>query len=355
MAAQGVPVRDQVLIDAEPGARRSGVRRASFVVSILGVYLATRLILLGVVLDIFGLHPSIVRLAGIWDGKFYLQIAAHGYPSSVTHHGFSVIAFFPLYPMLVRIVAPLFAGNVAVAAIVVSLVAGATACLAVGQLARSMGGDRVGMRAGCLLALAPGAAFLSPAYSEGLAISLCALALIMLDRRRWWTFGLIGALATAASPLALPIVVAAAWAAWRGPAPRLDRPRPRRHGFRVLLSLSLGPHRHALRVVRCRAARVGPSPRSCGPGPVVHDVVGRHPCRNALHRGRIGRPGGDAWGAGPRHVVGLHGAVPGLGHVRRPVVADAAPAPRACSRWWPPRPWSSTRNGFASWRSSVAP
>jgi hypothetical protein len=65
------------------------------------------------------------------------------------------------------------------------------------------------------MAVAPGAAFLSPAYAEGLAVALCAAALIMLDRRRWLAAGVIGALATAASPLALPLVAAAAWSAWR--------------------------------------------------------------------------------------------------------------------------------------------
>jgi len=40
------------------------------------------------------------------------------------------------------------------------------------------------------------------------------VALIMLDRRRWMAAGVIGALATAASPLSFAIVLAAAWAAW---------------------------------------------------------------------------------------------------------------------------------------------
>ena len=50
------------------------------------------------------------------------------------------------------------------------------------------------------VALAPGAAFLSPAYAEGLAISLCALALVMLGRRRWLLAGVVGAFATISLP-----------------------------------------------------------------------------------------------------------------------------------------------------------
>jgi hypothetical protein len=212
--AEGGRVQVQILIDSASEASPPRARRSTFVASILGVYLLSRVILLGVVLDVFGAGRALTRLAGIWDGTYYLQIAAHGYPTEVTHRVSSVIAFFPLYPMLVRFVAPVFGGDLAISALAVSLVAGAAACLAVGQLARDRAGDTVGVRAGALFALAPGAAFLSPAYAEGLAISLCALTLIMLDRRRWLAAGVLGALATATSSLALPIVLAALWAAW---------------------------------------------------------------------------------------------------------------------------------------------
>ena len=143
-------------------------------------------------------------------------IAAHGYPTSpLSHHESSLVAFFPLYPFLVRLVAPLFGGDWTVAGTAVSFMAGAAACLAVGELARARAGAKAGMRAGSALhARARCRVLLTPAYAEGLAIALCAVTLILLDRRRWMAAGLIGALATSASSLALPIVVAAAWAAW---------------------------------------------------------------------------------------------------------------------------------------------
>jgi hypothetical protein len=125
------------------------------------------------------------------------------------------LAFFPLYPLLVRGMAPVVGHNWVAASVAVSFLTGAGACVAVGALARERAGDAIGVRAGWLFAVAPGAAFLSPAYADGLALALCALSLIMLDRRRWLAAGLLGGLATAASPLALPIVLAATWAAWR--------------------------------------------------------------------------------------------------------------------------------------------
>ena len=169
---------------------------------------------LGLVVDLFGVHVPAAKFAGLWDGRYYLAIAAHGYPTAVSHT-YSDIAFFPLYPLVVRCVAVVFGLHVAVAAIVVSVLAGAAACVVLSVLVRDVAGEEAGIRAGWLLAFAPGAMFLSPAYPEGLAIALCAGALVMLGRRRWLVAGLLGALATATSSLTLPIVVAAAWAAWR--------------------------------------------------------------------------------------------------------------------------------------------
>jgi hypothetical protein len=211
-------VRDQVLFDAIP-AEVVTRRWSSFVGPVLAVYALSRLVVFGTVLDAYGGRWTATKFAGTWDGRYYLKIAAHGYPAVLPRSN-PVTAFFPLFPLVLRCVAPAFGGNLAVTGLVVSFVTGATACLAVAVLARDRAGDEVGVRAGWLMAVAPGAAFLSPAYAEGLAITLCVVALVLLDRRRWGAAGAIGALATATSPLAFPIVVAATWAAWRARRPQ---------------------------------------------------------------------------------------------------------------------------------------
>jgi hypothetical protein len=198
----------------DPERESPPAARARLVSRILLAYGVSRLVVLGVVVDLFGLHVPVAKLARVWDGRYYLQIAAHGYPTAVSHSN-SVVAFFPLYPLVVRAAAAVLGQDVAGAGILVSLLAGAAACVAVGAMVRDEAGAEAGVRAGWLMAFAPGAMFLSPAYAEGLAIALCAGALVMLGRGRWLAAGLLGGLATAASSLALPIVAAAAFAAWR--------------------------------------------------------------------------------------------------------------------------------------------
>ncbi len=203
---------DRLLVDAAPKADQRRAHGPFFVVPVLGAYLLSRLLLVPIAL---GASSRFSELAQRWDSRYYFRIAAHGYPTSLPHHGTSVVAFFPLFPMLIRMASPAFGHDWVTAGMTVSLVTGATACLAVGALVRDRFGHDAGLRAGVLFAFAPGAAFLSWGYAEGLAISLCAVSLLMLDRRRWLAAGLLGALATAASSLAAPIVVAAIWAAWR--------------------------------------------------------------------------------------------------------------------------------------------
>ncbi|HXX91836.1 MAG TPA: mannosyltransferase family protein [Acidimicrobiales bacterium] len=212
-----------------PSAAATGGRAGSWtgvVRPVLAAYALSRVVLLVFLADVFGARRALVHLVTVWDGRYYLQVAAHGYTRS-TSGGHPVAAFFPLFPLLVRMAVPLVGGSYPWAGALVALVTGAAACVAVGALVQGRCDTSAGIRAGVLTAFAPGALFLSIAYPEGLAIALSAGALAMLDRRRWVAAGVLGALATASSSLALPMVAAALAAALdarRSAAPRTGAP-----------------------------------------------------------------------------------------------------------------------------------
>jgi hypothetical protein len=149
----------------------------------------------------------------IWDGSWFLRIVHHGYPSRLPmvadHVAANPIAFFPVFPLTVRGLASI-GFDPGVMALVVSAVTGVCAVVAVGRLARHMRGDAAGERAAVLFALCPGAFAFSFAYAEGIVITLVALGLIALLDQRWLVAGLLGALATATSPVGLAFVVACA-------------------------------------------------------------------------------------------------------------------------------------------------
>ncbi len=169
-------------------------------------------------------HNSVVFDLTRWDGVWFLQAVHSGYPAHLPMaHGHVVAnpsAFFPLFPILVRAGAAtgLDAG---VMSLVLSGVTGLTAVWAVGLLARRLAGDTAGARAALLFAVFPGTFAFSFPYSEGIVVTCVAFGLLALLDRRWWLAGVLGAVATAASPVALAFVVSCAWSA--GAAIRKDR------------------------------------------------------------------------------------------------------------------------------------
>lgn len=161
-------------------------------------------------------HQSFAAGLDIWDGAWFLQAVEHGWPAHLPmthgHVAASQIAFFPLYPLLVRVVAALGVPALG-AALALSALGGLAAVVAVGLLARRFAGEEAAGRAALLVAVFPGSFVFSLAYAEGLAITCVALGLLALLDRRWLAAGLLGAAATAASPVALVFALSCAWAA----------------------------------------------------------------------------------------------------------------------------------------------
>lgn len=126
-----------------------------------------------------------------WDTTWYLLIADVGYQADDRS-----AAFFPLYPMLVRGIAPLVPGNTIVAALMVSSLACIAALTLIHRLTTSALGIDDARRTVFYLLAFPTAFFLLAAYNESLFIALAVGSLYCMHRGRWWW---AGALAGAAS------------------------------------------------------------------------------------------------------------------------------------------------------------
>lgn len=159
-------------------------------------------------------HHGLVAELSKWDGKWFLLAANRGYPSHLPmvdgHVAASPVAFFPLFPMLLRGLHDVTGLSSAVAGLWVSAISGLAAVVAVGALTRSYAGEAAARRAALLFALSPGSFVFSLIYNEGIVITLVALATWCLIRRRWLIAGVLGAVATATSPVGLIFVVVAA-------------------------------------------------------------------------------------------------------------------------------------------------
>lgn len=154
-----------------------------------------------------------------WDGFWYLEIASSGYPSSIPANvTFFMLearaAFFPGFPMVIRFFDAALPWGQPEAALIVNVILGATAVLAVGALAHRLHGETVAILSMTLFSMFPGSFALTMAYSEALMITFSAIALLALIEERWLLAGLAGAIATMTRPNALAIGLACLVAAW---------------------------------------------------------------------------------------------------------------------------------------------
>ena len=186
-------------------------------------YLASRLLVLGAALVAGLMYPSldIVRSFGsVWDGRWYLLIAQHGYPDRMYQEGLgSRWAFFPAFPAVIRGVAEATRLSLPDAAFLAAFVFGLTGTVAVWLVVRETFGPRVADRATLLLVFFPLSCILSFAYTEGLFLTVAAGTLYALQRRWWITAGLLACVAgltrNTGAVVILCVLVVAFQTAWR--------------------------------------------------------------------------------------------------------------------------------------------
>ncbi|TVT61578.1 hypothetical protein FNH05_02610 [Amycolatopsis rhizosphaerae] len=157
-----------------------------------------------------------------WDGYFYLGMADYGYGGfdpSVTYDlqgeyfPYAPMAFFPGYPLVVRLLGLPFGGHLLAVALTVSLAASIAAGYGVARLAQHAGAGRRGQLAAvALTAGAPMSVVYSLPYPEALLVALAAWTLVAILEQRWILAGLGAAAAGLTSPMAgplIPVVMAA--------------------------------------------------------------------------------------------------------------------------------------------------
>jgi hypothetical protein len=138
-----------------------------------------------------------LSIATNWDAQWYWEIAANGYPHELpTNHsgdiGANPWAFYPMYPMTVRLVMWLTGATFPVAAVAVSLLCGAIGMLILYRIVAR----RHGALGGNLAVLSVSTFICAPVfqigYSEGLAFMLALAVLLSILRRRYvWSAALI--------------------------------------------------------------------------------------------------------------------------------------------------------------------
>jgi hypothetical protein len=157
-----------------------------------------------------------------WDSGWYFDIAQRGYYWNPS--GQSSLAFFPLYPMLMRALAWPFGGSdraLWMAGIVVSCACLFLALTVLHRLTGKVLGDRETARRTVLyVAVFPFACFFTQVYAESLFLLATVAAVAAAASSRWGWAGVFGAAAALTRPNGILIVIPLAILALAG-RPRL--------------------------------------------------------------------------------------------------------------------------------------
>jgi hypothetical protein len=149
---------------------------------------------------------------GRWDAEHYIGIANDGYSGTEP-------AFFPLYPLLIRLVGDV-AGSKVIAGLLISNAASFLALLYFYKLVEHEYNRHVAQRATFYIAIFPTAIFFSAVYSESLFLFLTVGAFYYIRERRWLTAGAFGFFAAMTRSegvlLTVPFFIEWAVAAWEG-------------------------------------------------------------------------------------------------------------------------------------------
>jgi hypothetical protein len=171
-----------------------------------------------------------------WDSGWYFDIAQRGYYWSAA--GQSSLAFFPLYPLLMRALAWPFGGSDR--ALWLAGIALSYACLVIALAVlhrfaeQRLGGREPARRTVLYLAVFPFAYFFTQVYTESLFLLTSVSAVAAAFASRWGWAGVFGALAALTRPNGILVAVPLALAALA------DRPRAAEL-VRRAVSLSLVP------------------------------------------------------------------------------------------------------------------
>lgn len=191
---------------------------------IIGLFLCTRIVLM--IIGIFsrqllsnsglphaqnGASPYLpLAIWGVWDTRWYLDIAENGY-SFIDYNHQSNIAFFPLYPILVKILGMILSNKYYIAGLLISNVCLIAACIFLYKLIVLNSDHKLALRSIRYLFLFPVAFILSGMFTESLYLFLAIFCFYSAKKQRWLMVGIAGCLLALTRSLGVMIFIPMLW------------------------------------------------------------------------------------------------------------------------------------------------
>jgi len=141
-----------------------------------------------------------------YDGPQYLNIAYSGYLKMADEDS-KIYAFFPLYPLLIKIVSFVTNGNYTIAGLLISFLSHLFGIVFFYKLVLLDRNEDEAINSVKYSLIFPTAIFFMAVYTEALFFLLTILAFYLARERRWWLTGLLGLLAATTRPPGILILI----------------------------------------------------------------------------------------------------------------------------------------------------
>lgn len=151
---------------------------------------------------------------GIWnvyDARHYIKIAEDGYGSDPGY----LTAFFPGFPILIKLFSFLFLGNSLLAAIVVANLSALVFFWFLYRLVEADFGADIAKRAVILSAIFPTSFFLFMPYTEAPLLAFTTAALYYGRQHKWWLAGLLAGGAALVKQPGIFLIIPLSYMYWR--------------------------------------------------------------------------------------------------------------------------------------------
>ncbi len=165
----------------------------------------------GLVLPRHDLYGYTVGLWNIYDTRHYIDIAQHGYQGDLSW----MTAYFPGYPLVIKMVTPLVSGNSLLAALLITNVATLIYFWYLYRLVEMDFGYKVARRAVFFSAIFPSSFFFFLGYTGSLVLASMVASIYYARHGKWWLAGLLAAAAALLSQPGVFILLPLGFIYWQ--------------------------------------------------------------------------------------------------------------------------------------------
>ncbi len=147
---------------------------------------------------------------GVWDSFWYMDIAQNGYSTMAKLPEFPAqtnFPFFPLYPLLMRLLGQFMGGDYFLAGLLISNGCLLASAYLLYRLVEMQWDRKMALHSVKYLFLFPVSFVLSGVFTESLFLCLSLLCFYLAKQRRWWLAGCCGALLSATRTLGVLMVL----------------------------------------------------------------------------------------------------------------------------------------------------